>query len=277
MGNVVESLIKYLLKKNIIKFLKIENSFFLYKKLDKKMNLSKDIIMLNYLKESPFIEKNSITSILSEKKLLLWFYKGKQERYLPEALLVYRQLVKKHQNILCIIEGNIKKIVLIKEGMLVSSFSKVKIKKHDIILIKEEFGVDKVITISSDKYENFLEKSYQYVTAHDLLNILDIQIDFKSLSTRLLIFMSLPLLISAITITVFMGIYLYSLEKEENRLKEEFLKNKVSTLSIKESVNNNRNENIQFNLLADEFRYYDKTVAISNIIQVTMTATLKEI
>ena len=53
MGNIIENLIKYLLKKDIIKFFKIEDSFFLHKQLDKKINLSQDIIKLNYLQESP--------------------------------------------------------------------------------------------------------------------------------------------------------------------------------------------------------------------------------
>ena len=270
MGNIVEILIKYLFKKDIIKFLKIENSFFLYKKLDKKINLSKDIIKLNYLKESPFAEEeNSITSILSEKNLFLWFHKGNQQRYLPEALLVYRQLLKEHQNVICIIEGDIEKIILIKEQILISSFSKRKITKNDILLLKEEYGIDKVITIPAHEYDDFLEKSYKFITIYDLLNILNIQIDFKSLSTRLLMFMALPLLISSIAIGLLMGTYFYFLKEEENRLKEEFLKNKMNTLSIKNSVTNNRDENIQFNLLSNEFKYYEKTTAISNIIQVT--------
>ena len=270
MGSIMESLIKYLLKKDIIKFFKIENSFFLYKKLDKKINLSQDIIRLNYLKESPFAdEENSITSILSEKNLFLWFHKGKQQRYLPEALLVYRQLLKEHQDVLCIIEGDVEKAILIKEQVLISSFSKRKIKKNDILLLKEEYGIDKVLTISAHEYDDFLKKSYKFISMHDLLNILNIQIDFKSLSTRLLMFMALPLLISAIAIGLLMGSYLYLLEEEENSLKEEFSKNKVNTLAIKDSVNNNQDENIQFNLLSNEFRYYEKTTAISNIIKVT--------
>jgi len=269
MGSVVENLIRYLLKKEIIRFLKIENSFFLYKQLDKKINLSQDIIKLNYIKESPFSGENSITSIIFDKNLLLWFHKGEQQRYLPEALLVYRHLLKKYQNVLCIIKGDIEKVIVIKEGLLLSSFSKRKIKEHDIYLLKEEYSVDNLVTISAHEYNDFLEKSYKFITINDILNILNIQIDFKSLANRLLMFIALPLFISSLVIMIIMSGYLYLLKKEENRLKVEFTKNRANTLAIKESVNRNIEENRQFNLLSKEFKYYEKTVVISKIIQIT--------
>ena len=66
MYHIIETLFNYLIKKNIISISSFEESFFIYKKLDKKIKLTTEIIELNYGNESPY-ESNqlNITSIFT--------------------------------------------------------------------------------------------------------------------------------------------------------------------------------------------------------------------
>lgn len=270
MNKIVEYLSDYLLSKNIVKFSKIEDSFFLYKKLDKKLKLTPEIIRLNYLKESPYkLEESSISSVISDNNLYLWFHRNAGIRYLPEAILVYRQLLKKHSSIICIIRGKKDKVLMIKEGRLLSSFSKNSIKESDIFLIKDEYLIKDVLIIEEDEYAGFLKKSYKFLTLNDLLNILNIQIDFKSLMNRTIKWIALPLLISSVLIIMAMGIYQFYVDSEKEKLQVIHSNNKSVTSTIKENIDSNENENIRFNHLINEFKFYDKTIAISSIFKVT--------
>ena len=270
MKKLVESIIDLLLRKKIIIFSKIEDSFYLYKKLDKNINLTEEIIKLNYLKESPYgSEVTQITSILNQRNLYLWFNNRKNYRYLPEALLVYRKLSLKYQNIICLIRGDVDKVVIVKNSILVSSFSKKNIREHDILLMKNEYALEEVIMIEKGEYSSFLNKAYADLKFKDILNILNLQIDFKNLFFKLIKWLALPLLIISIIISLLLGAYNYYVEEERGKLFLESRKKQKSTLEMKENINNNEKENITFNNLANEFKYVDKTAAISTIIQIS--------
>ncbi|CAA6819829.1 MAG: Unknown protein [uncultured Sulfurovum sp.] len=269
MNGLTESLINYLLKKNIVKFSKIEESFFLYKRLEKKVRLSSEIIQINYLKESPYtMSESSISSILVDKNLYLWFTRG-EERALPEALLLYRSLELKYNSVFCIIRGDVDKTVLIKDKVLVSSFSKKNISKVDIHLIKEEYRIADVLILEHKEYEELLESSYKNLKFSDVFDILKIQIDFKQTWTKLVTWLALPLLVTSVTLVLALGAYLYYLDDNKTDLHGLYKKSRVLSNDIKTSIDNSENENMQYNLLADELKYHEKTLAISNIIRVT--------
>ena len=204
MYKIIEHITGYLLSKQFIMFAKVEDSFFLYKKLDKKIKLTPEIIKLNYLKESPYaLDESSISSIVSHDNLYLWFHRGAGSRYLPEALLIYRKLIKKYANVLCIVRGEIDKVVVVKEGILVSSFSRKSITKSNIFLIQDEYGVKEILVIEKDKYDDFINDAYNFLTPNDLLNILNIQIDFKSLLNRIIRWSAILSLISNVIVLLF--------------------------------------------------------------------------
>ena len=275
MYKIIEHITGYLLSKQFIMFAKVEDSFFLYKKLDKKIKLTPEIIKLNYLKESPYaLDESSISSIVSHDNLYLWFHRGAGSRYLPEALLIYRKLIKKHANVLCIVRGEIDKVVVVKEGILVSSFSRKSITKSNIFLIQDEYGVKEILVIEKDKYDDFINDAYNFLTPNDLLNILNIQIDFKSLLNRIIRWSAMPLFASSLLTMLAMGGYGYYLNSEKEKLEEFYQNNRTMTLEIKESIDRNEDENIRFNNLSKEFKYNDKTVAISSIVKVTQEMNL---
>ena len=269
MKNLMENLISLLMRKKIIKFSNIEDSFFLHKQLDKKSKLTTEIIDLNYRDESPYVSKESgITSVLSEEHLYLWFNRDKQ-KYLPEGLLLFRGLLSNYNSVCCLIKAKVDKVVVIKEGVLLSSFSKKIFTQSDIELMKNEFMINKVLIIKEDDYDAFLQKSYSKVKFHDLFNILKVEIDFKNLLSKAIKWVALPLFIASIVIAISMGGYSYYLEREKNKLFDIYQHKKEATSTLKEALEKNDYKNMQFNALLGELTYNQKTLAISSIIQVT--------
>jgi hypothetical protein len=270
MDKVMEVLVNYLLKKQIIKLSYIENSFFLYKKLDKRVKLTSEVITLNYSSDSPYSLKNSTTSsVFDNKSLYLWFTKGSNCRYLPEAYLLFRRLLRKYQNVIFIIEGNPNKVLIIKNSILIASFSKLTVSFLDKKLMEDEYQIDNIITLNKKEYENYLEDSLKFLTINDLLNILNIKIDIKEIFIKTVYFLSLPLLVSSIVTTLLLAGYSFYLDDKREALNKEFRANQQSNREVKRTIVRHENENELYPELLNEFRYVDKTVALSNILKIT--------
>ena len=263
-------IVNALLEKQILKLSSIEDSFFLYKKLDKRLKLNQNIIRLNYSSESPYPANRSvITSIMNENNLYLWFIKRDTHRYIPEAYVVFRRLLLEYQNVVFIVRGKINKVVLLKNGILVSSFSKSNISKTDIVLIKEEYGIDEVVILKEEEYKKYLDESFNFLKINDLLDILNIKIDFKEIFFKSIHYLALPLLISSIIITLTVAGYSFYLNTEKEKLYQIYKKNQTLNREIKNSIDKNEKENMIYMNLINEFKYVDKSIALSKIIQVT--------
>jgi hypothetical protein len=270
MKRLMDVLINYLLKKQIIKLSYIENSFFLYKSLDKKIKLTSSIITFNYSSESPYPSINSnVLSIVDNKNLYIWFTKEKKSRYLFEAYIIFRRLLKEYQNIICIVEGSSYKVVVIQNSIMIATFSKDTISKRDIKLMKNEYQLDDTIILSREEYKNYLEESFKFLTINDLLNILNIQIDIKEFLSKGIYLLALPLLISSISITLLLAGYSFHLEGQRDKLHKEFRDKQQSNREVKRTIIQNENENEIYKELLNEFKYVDKTMALSNILRIT--------
>jgi len=266
----MEVLVNYLLKKQIIKLSYIENSFFLYKKLDKKVKLTSEVITLNYSSESPYSLKSSfISSIIDNENLYLWFTKGSDARYLPESYTIFRRLLTKYQDVICVIEGSPNRVIVIKGSTLVASFAKHTISLLDKKLIEDEYQIETIFTLSEKEYKNYIEESLKFLTINDLLNILNIKIDFKETFTKTVYFLALPLLISSIVITLLLAGYSFYLDDKKELLNKEFKTNQQSNREFKRTIVENENENEVYHELLNEFKYVDKTIALSNILKIT--------
>ena len=216
----------------------MEDSFFLYKKLNKKLNLTNEIIKINYGKESPY--KNStlnITSILNKKNLYLWFHKNTNHtRFLPLDLLLFRTLSVNYNNIICIFKEDVDKILIIKENQLIASFLKKNINESNIILIKNEYGIKDIKIFKDNELKNFCEKGYKYLTYNDLFNILNIEINIKRIGTTLIRWIAFPFLLSSIILVLIIGIYSFYRESENKKLLENYKANKSINLEMQKSL-----------------------------------------
>jgi hypothetical protein len=265
----MDILINYLLKKQIIKLSSIENSFFVYKKLDKKIKLTPQIVALNYASESPYISKSIISSIIDGENLYLWFIKGEKVRYLSEAQIIFRRLLEKYKNVICIIEGNPNKIIVIKKGHLVASFAKNIISLNDKKILESKYTINKFISLKEDIYRDYLKESYKFLTFSDILNILDIKIDIHEVLKKSVSFFALPLLISSIVVTMLLAGYSFYLDTQRDILFKEFKKMQKSNAQVKRLIVKNEKENRIYQELLNEFKYVDKTIALSQILKVT--------
>ena len=265
-----KKLFDYLVNSHILKFSSIEESFFIYKKLDKHIKLEQNILKLNYLKESPFpSEKTMIASISEEDNLYLWFYKKDEKRYFPEALLLFRSLVKEYSDGLFIFKDTLTKVVIIKDNCLIGSFVKDRVSNFDIKLMEEEFLLkdNQTHIIEAKKYKLFLEESFSALKLSDFLQILNISIDFKSLINRALIGFSLPLLISSIVLMLSLsGYYLYIQDKHE-KLYTLYKSKQKNVSKIKEEVSKYEEITEVFDSFENEFTYSNKTVALFAITE----------
>lgn len=265
-----KKLFDYLDNRDILKLASIDKSFFIYKKLDKQIKLEDNILKINYLKESPFpIEKTMIVSILEDKKLYLWFYKKDTKHYLPEALLLFRYLVKNYSDGLFIFKDSVTKIIVIKDSCLVISFVKKGLTQVDIKLIKDEFLLknNEIYTFELDEYKGLLQNSFSALKLSDFLHILNLSIDFKALINRALINLSLPFLLSSILVIISLsGYYLYIQDKHEKLYK--IYQDKQKSLSkIKRDVSKYEESIELFNSIKNEFTYSNKIVALFAITQ----------
>jgi len=271
MYSIIEMLLNYLIKKSILTFSSMEESFFVYKKLDKKLKLTPEIIALNYTKDSPYSEKESnITSIINHPNLYLWFYKeNEKKKHIPEALCLFRELNLKYDNTICIFEDSINKVLVIKENRLVASFIKKSIQQRDIALIKDEFFLDKVVQFSKQEYVTYQKEYFKHIAYTDILSILNISIDFKSIFNRIVKWSALPFLVSSILLTAVIGGYDFYQKSQNENLLSMYRNSTKNTVEIKENINKNEALNEVFNSMKNEFKYIDKTLIVSEIIKST--------
>ncbi len=270
MSRIVENFINYLLKKNIIKLSKVEDSFFSYKRLDKKITLSKDIILLNYLSDSPYPPtETKIIAITEKDGFYLWFNKGNSEHYLPEALLIFRQALKKYSDVIFIVTDNVDKVIIIKNKQLVSTFSKHVVTKKDLLVIKDEYSITKTVILDKEHYASYLKDSFKYLKFSDILNILNIKLDIKSFFNKFILFSAVPILISTFIIFISIAVYKIFLDKKNNELYKQYKSSKLLTVAIKDKIDSVEGLNRVFNSLSEEFKSEDKVIAISSIIHLS--------
>lgn len=270
MSGIIDKFIHYLLKQNIIKLSKVEDSFFLYKRLDKKITLSQDIISLNYLSDSPYPpSETKIIAITEKDGFYLWFNNGNSDYYLPEALLIFRQAIKKYSDVIFIVNDTVNKVIVIKNKQLVSTFSKHVINEKDLLMIKDEYALKKTVVLDKIDYESFLKDSFKYLRFKDILNILNIKLDIKSFFNKFVVFSAVPILITTVITFIFIAIYATYLDNENRQLYNRYKKSQLLTLDIKNKIDRVEDLNMVFNSLSEEFNAKDKVIAISSIIQLS--------
>jgi len=268
---LIKYFVDYLVRQEKIYLADIENSFFIYKKLNKKVKLDSTIIKLNYSNESPYTGKIfNTTSIIENNNLYLWFHKETLEikKYLPVGLLLFRQLVAINANSVSIFEGESNKVVVIKDGVLLASFKKQKISKQDIMLIKEEYLLSSVKIYDKNEYASFLEKSYTYLTYSDIGRILEVNINIKNIFTSLVRWTAFPFLLSAIVISLVLAGYNFYIEEENKSIISNSKKTQVSINKIIGNIKKNKRSNELFTEIHNEFKYASKREALFYILEV---------
>ena len=271
MYHFIEILFTRLLKKKIIMLSSFEDSFFLYKKLDKKIKLTDDIIELNYAKESPYhYSTQVITSVIDGNNLYLWFQKSEVSlRFVPESLVLFRKLSSEGNNKIYIFKGAKQKVLIIKDKLLVASFLKREVSSNDISLMQNEYFVDDVEFFEEDEYQKSLDNGLKFLTYNDLLNILNIKINIKEWFNRFIQDSALAFLIASILLVVTIGGYDFYKQDLNEKLLHTYKNTSNTIVEMKENINKNEELNQVFTALKKEFYYMDKSMIISQILETT--------
>lgn len=277
----MEAFFRFLINKGIIYIYEMENSFYIYKYLDKNIAINNEIIELNYASESPFRTKSLLfTSITEGKHLYVWFHNVvEKKRYVPVSLLLFRKLLSKKQSGIYIFKGQVNRIIIIKDNVLVATFIKKDLTNHNLILMKEEYSLTSINYILEEEYASFLENSYKHLKYSDLFSIFDFQIKFKDIFEKVIRWCSLPLLISTCILVLIVGSYNFYIEDINKNLLISYKKEANSRSNLKDQVSKNEELNLAFLSLSEEFKYIDKTIALSTILKITeeMNLTIKYI
>lgn len=267
-----KKLFDYLLSRKLFKLFYIEESFFLFEKLEREIHLSPELLSLNYSKLSPYApEKTSLTAISHEKNLYLWFFNNEKIRKLPEALLLYRYFNQKYSDGIFIIKSDKDKAIVIKDNALVASFSKQHIAEFDVKLALDKFYLNdnQVTYVDNHEYKKVLDKSFEALRLKDISHLLNISFDSGELFKKAIAFTALPLLISTIVLSLLLFAYQSYNAMEYERLLSIYKEKQSNTAEIKEKAEQYEAYNEVYENLSKEFHVGDKTVALFKIIQET--------
>jgi hypothetical protein len=274
---VKKKLFDYLFGRKLLKLFYVEESFFLFQKLEREINLSEELLKLNYLKLSPYpSNQTSLTAIVEEKNLFLWFYNDSNIRKVPEALLLYRYLNEKYSDGIFIFKSEKDKAIVIKDNVLVASFSKQKIAEFDVKLALDKFYLDEnqVIDIEKHEYESILNKAFEALKFNDVSQLLNISFDVSEFFKKATSFIALPLLVSTVLLSLLLFIYQSYSEIEYNKLFSIYKEKQNKTVEIKDQAEQYEEYNKVYENLSKEFIIADKTVALFKIIEETKEQNL---
>jgi hypothetical protein len=265
-----KKLFDYMFRRKLFKLFYIEESFFLFQKLEREIKLTQELLHLNYLKLSPYpLEKTNLTAILEEKSLYLWFYNDNSIRKVPEALLLYRYFNKKYSDGIFIMKSKKDKAIVLKDNTLVASFSKEKIAEFDVKLALDKFYLEKkqVFYIENNEYEDILHQSFDALKFQDILQLLNISFDISDFFKKAISFTALPLLISTIILSLLLFAYNSYNEVKYEELFNIYKEKQKKTVEIKDEAERYEDYNKVYENLSKEFSVGDKTVALFKIIE----------
>jgi len=272
-----KKLFDYLAGRKLFKLFYIEESFFLFQKLDRDVSLSQELLQLNYLKLSPYpLEKTSLTAISEDKNLYLWFYNESTIRQVPEALLLYRYFNKQYSDGIFIFKAEKDKAIVLKDNALVASFSKQHIADFDVKLALDKFYLDEneVRYVEQSEYQDILGKSFEALKFKDVSQLLNISFDMSKVFQQAVSFLALPLLIGATAISLLLFVYQSYNEIEYEQLFSVYKEKQNKTVEIKEEAEQYEEYNEVYENLSTEFSTGDKTVALFQIIKETKEQNL---
>ena len=239
-----QKLINFLLKKGRIAILPIETSFYKSLFFEQPVKMDKEAVLLNYSEGSPFADPNVVYK-MEDKNLYIWFYKESVETtaLIPESYLVFDYF--KNEDAIIMIEGNPKKIVIVKGGKLLSQSVKRDIDERYLTLLKKEYGVSKEIIIKEDEYERVLQEALYELSLNDFAKFADLKID-KDFYAGILERVALPSLVLVFALIAFeYGEYFY-IKANINSKTKEYREIKRKNDQIRSEINDLENEAQKF-------------------------------
>lgn len=208
-----------------LKVLPIEESYFKSFVFERKNKLSKEVIVLNYGEFSPYVHYDVVYK-QEKAKIGVWFCDISLVHpvTIPESYVLAKVLKKINDSALFHFQGDINKIVILKEGAFVQQLYKKEFSQYEIMMLQKEYGIRDVCLYTQTDLERFREESLSFITLQDIVAFTNIKLDPKTVGKDIVQKISYPV---ALTVALLFGVevvnkfYLqYALSDIEKHYKE---------------------------------------------------------
>jgi len=254
---------KILSKYNFITILPFEDTFYYVAPLLKKINFSKELLRLNYVKYAPYKNPN-IVSLTQNSSLMLWFYKVSIDTtvIVPESYLAYKELRTRQEDALYVIHDTSIKILIIKDSKLLSAFTLDAIDNNTIALSMDEYQVSLRVDIEKLEYEGLKERALNSLSIQEFYKFNQLDLDKRSIFKKFVDKASYP--VSAMIIFAVLVSYIQSsvLKSQINDLTQEYIQKKDKNKEIKKFIKEHNHQVKKWKVFIDEELVYVEPIAI---------------
>lgn len=268
-----------LLRYYFVKILPFEDAFYYTEKLPKKVKLTKDLLRLNYLKYSPY-KTAQILSTIKDENLMLWFY-GKEikaKSVIPESYLLFLELKKQKIDGLFILKDNNYKIIIIKDGKLLSAYTLKELDKEIINLSLHEHQITEYIEFD---YKMLYKKAIDNISLKEIYDFNQLSLDKKAFFSKLINKIAYPISFFLIFTMGLNYLHGYYIDKEIDKNQKLYQDIKQKNKKINESIKKH-NKNVKlWNKFANKELVYPDLMEIlkslSSINQKGETVFLRDL
>jgi hypothetical protein len=219
----------------LINIIPTEDTFFKAVEIPKNVELSPELVKINYQHLSPFTT-GDILFFKTKNLLYLWFIKyplpENKKVNIPEGYFIYKQFRNKKNAVIIVKKDNSVIISVIKDGEMLSQFSlssnlAVNLKDR-IELLKKEYSLKNPEIIEINKNQLKLRTDFR-----DILKFSRIKVNKESLIGFLLESVKVPLIIVLTAISFYDIFLLNYLEKEKEKKQKTLQQLKRENAEIK--------------------------------------------
>ncbi len=273
---------KFLLQYNFITILPFEETFFHALTLPKKIKLSKELLKINYLKYSP--RKNiNIIGHVHKKHLMLWFYTKNitSPIIVPESFLLYKELKKRSGNALFIIKSSVYKILIVKDGYLVSAFTTQILDDEMLSISSDEFSISNTIHIDEIEYKEVFQSAFKSLSIEEIYQFNQFDLDTKTIAKKVFEYGAYPLSFLLVFMMLVNYIHGSSLQSQIERLKENYIAQRDKNKKISQDIRkHNKDVKKWQEFVNKELLYTDPLTVLNDIYKIIKPkekATLQDV
>lgn len=266
-------MLKKMLDFGIVKIIPFKETF--YKKFDtpKKLKLTPHLLELNYAHYAPF-SKPYIIHYNDKKTVHLWFSQKTINApfVIPESYLIFRALQKEHNNAIVVVQSEITKIFVIKNGILEDLFNMNTFDEQTLALSKQEHHIQNHTIISQSEYVALQQKAISDFPLLELWRWNQLHLNPKDLLQKSINSLTYPL--SAL-IVLYIGMNAYhnhQLENDLTQLEQDYLalKNKNSDIHAQSKAEQKRQKALK-TFIGNELLYPDTMLILHEIFSTLST------
>jgi len=228
-------MIRYLLKYNLLSIIPTQKLFFLASDVPQGTKLSRELLMLNYEKKSPF--KNPYICYYQEKSALyVWFCKTKQFKELlvvPENFIIYKALQELPDGMF-LFDGQVQLLLVLQQKRLVAQF--VVSDASEVVVAQEEYNCKNVTHLSEKQYQDYFNEGLQKVTLNDLRQFANINLSKEKVQNFVMQKLAYPFVVVLafyMLVTYAQG---YFMQQTINTLTQKYQTLKKQNTKTKEAV-----------------------------------------